>query len=130
MELEAALRGLAALKYPCEILFHTDSKYLRDGISLWVHGWKKRGWKTKDKAPVKNEDLWRALDAESTRHQISWIWVKGHAGNRFNEECDELAVRAIQNVRQQFTPAQLKHELQKFVQSSAASTSLSEPLLA
>ncbi len=93
MELTAAIRALEALKRRCEVQLHTDSKYLIDGIRNWIHGWKRRGWKTADKQPVKNEDLWRRLDELASAHQIEWVWVKGHAGHPGNERADALANR-------------------------------------
>ena len=91
MEMMAALRALEALKRPCRVQLHTDSQYLRQGVTEWLAGWKTRGWKTADKKPVKNEDLWRELDAARARHQVSWHWVKGHAGHPMNERADALA---------------------------------------
>lgn len=95
MELLAAIRGLEALKEACQVELHTDSQYLRQGITSWIHGWKKNGWKTSARKPVKNEDLWRALDAEVARHKINWHWVKGHSGDPGNERADALANRGI-----------------------------------
>jgi ribonuclease HI len=114
MELQAALEALCALKLPCEVEFHTDSNYLREGITKWVRGWKRNGWKTLAKLPVKNEDLWRQLDAAVARHQVKWQWVKGHAGNAGNERCDELATAAILDVKKRFTKEQLQASLQEF----------------
>lgn len=94
MELLAAIEGLAALKSPCDVVLTTDSQYVRQGITQWIHNWKKRGWKTADKKAVKNADLWQRLDTESQRHNIDWQWVKGHAGHPENERCDELARQA------------------------------------
>jgi ribonuclease HI len=91
MELMAAIEGLNALKEPCIIDLYTDSNYVRDGISGWIHGWKKNGWKTASKHPVKNAELWQALDEATQRHKITWYWVKGHAGHPENERADELA---------------------------------------
>ena len=91
MELTAAMSALVALKTPCEVDLYTDSKYVMDGISKWIFGWKKNGWKTADKKPVKNGDLWQALDAARLRHKVEWHWVKGHAGHPENERADELA---------------------------------------
>ncbi|MDQ2705739.1 MAG: ribonuclease HI [Pseudomonadota bacterium] len=91
MELMAAISALNALKEPCEVLLHTDSKYVMDGISGWIHGWKRNGWKTADKKPVKNGELWQALDEANRRHKVQWHWVKGHAGHVENERADELA---------------------------------------
>jgi ribonuclease HI len=91
MELLAAITALDALKEPCKVELHTDSKYVMDGISKWIHGWKKNGWKTADKKPVKNGELWQALDTANRRHEVTWNWVKGHAGHLENERADELA---------------------------------------
>lgn len=94
MELTAAVEALRALKEPCLVDLHTDSEYLRNGITRWLPAWKKRGWKRKD-GELKNVDLWQALDAASGSHQINWHWVRGHAGNRENERVDLLARQAI-----------------------------------
>ncbi|MCB1455021.1 MAG: ribonuclease HI, partial [Nitratireductor sp.] len=91
MELRAAIEALNALKKPCEVHLHTDSQYVKGGVTGWIHNWKRNGWKTSDKKPVKNEDLWRELDAATARHTIHWHWVKGHAGHPENERADELA---------------------------------------
>jgi ribonuclease HI len=91
MELTAVIRALEALKRPCRARVHTDSKYVQLGISEWIHQWKKRGWKTAAKAPVKNADLWRELDEVAQKHEVEWVWVKGHAGHEGNERADELA---------------------------------------
>jgi ribonuclease HI len=91
MELTAAIEGLEALTRGCAVDLHTDSQYLRNGITSWIHGWKRNGWKTADKKPVKNEDLWRRLDEAIARHDINWHWVKGHAGDTLNEAADLLA---------------------------------------
>jgi ribonuclease HI len=99
MELTAAIEALKALKEPCSVEFYTDSQYLRHGITLWIEGWKRNGWRTKSKEPVKNEDLWRALDQVRAPHQIDWRWVKGHAGHAGNERCDQLATEAIARLR-------------------------------
>ena len=95
MELMAVIMALETLKEPCEIELHADSQYVLKGIKEWIHGWKARGWKTADKKPVKNEDLWRRLDAARQRHKIHWHWVKGHAGHEYNERADQLANRGI-----------------------------------
>jgi ribonuclease HI len=99
MELRAAIEALNALKRPCSVEMHVDSQYVKDGITKWIHGWKKNGWKTADKKPVKNVELWQALDDAITRHEISWHWVKGHAGHPENERADELARMGITEVR-------------------------------
>ncbi|HIQ17657.1 MAG TPA: ribonuclease HI [Novosphingobium capsulatum] len=91
MEMMAAIRALEALTQPCQVTLHTDSKYVLDGITKWIFGWQKRGWKTADNKPVKNEDLWRALVAAARPHKIDWVWVKGHAGHVENERVDKLA---------------------------------------
>jgi len=98
MELLAAIRALEAIKRPCRIILHTDSKYVQQGISVWVHNWKQRGWKTADKKPVKNEDLWRTLDELAGKHHVQWEWIKGHAGHDGNERADELANRGIEQL--------------------------------
>jgi ribonuclease HI len=91
MELTAAIEALNALKRPLEVELHTDSVYVKDGLTKWMASWKKNGWRTADKKPVKNLELWQALDTAVTRHTISWRWVKGHAGDAMNERADELA---------------------------------------
>ncbi|MDO8360469.1 MAG: ribonuclease HI [Devosia sp.] len=91
MELTAAIEALNALKRPCAVELHTDSNYVKDGLTKWIHGWKKTGWKTAAKQPVKNVELWQALDTAVQRHKISWHWVKGHNGDAMNERADELA---------------------------------------
>lgn len=91
MELMAAIAALETLTRPCTVALHTDSQYLRQGITGWIHGWKKNGWKTADRKPVKNEELWKRLDAALGRHKIEWKWVKGHAGDEMNERADALA---------------------------------------
>lgn len=95
MELTAAIEGLDALKASSVVDLHTDSTYVRDGITKWIHGWKRNGWKTAAKKPVKNADLWKRLDEAQKRHQISWHWVKGHAGHPENERADELARQGV-----------------------------------
>jgi ribonuclease HI len=95
MELMAAIMALEALKRPCRVELHTDSKYVMQGVTEWIHGWKARGWKTADKKPVKNEDLWKRLDAARARHEVHWRWVKGHAGHVLNERADALANRGV-----------------------------------
>jgi ribonuclease HI len=91
MELMAAITALETLKRPCAVEMHVDSQYVKDGITKWIHGWKKNGWKTADRKPVKNAELWQRLDAALKTHQVSWHWVKGHAGHDDNERADELA---------------------------------------
>ena len=99
MELTAAIMALEALTRPCKIDLHTDSKYVMDGITSWIHGWKARGWKTADKKPVKNDDLWKRLDVARARHEVKWHWVKGHAGHALNERADQLANLGIDRMR-------------------------------
>ena len=91
MELMAAIQALEALKRPCKVELHTDSQYVRNGIREWIHAWKARGWKTADKKPVKNAELWQRLETALGRHEIEWKWVKGHAGDEMNERADALA---------------------------------------
>jgi ribonuclease HI len=98
MELRAAVEALNALKRPCQVELYTDSSYLRDGITKWVHGWKRNGWRTAAKQPVKNQDLWKALLEAVARHQVNWQWTKGHAGDELNERADTLATSAAQQV--------------------------------
>lgn len=98
MELTAVIEALSALKRPCEIILHTDSQYVQKGITEWINGWKARGWKTASRAPVKNVDLWQALDAAQARHKIDWRWVKGHAGHDGNERADALANRGVETL--------------------------------
>lgn len=95
MEMKAVIEALRTLKRACRVKVHSDSQYLRDGITLWIHGWKRNGWKTRDKRPVKNRELWEVLDNLSQTHKVEWIWVQGHAGHPENERCDELARREI-----------------------------------
>lgn len=95
MELMAVIEALNALKRPCKVVLHTDSQYVQKGITEWLTGWKARGWKTASKSPVKNVDLWQALDAAQARHSIDWRWVKGHAGHDGNERADALANKGV-----------------------------------
>jgi ribonuclease HI len=104
MELMAAISALEALNGRSRVDLHTDSKYVQDGISKWIHNWKRNGWKTADKKPVKNNDLWRRLDAAVAHHQVDWHWVKGHAGHDLNERADELARQGIAEVRKSGEP--------------------------
>ena len=99
MELKAAIEALNALKRPCAVEMHVDSQYVKDGITKWIHGWKRNGWKTADKKPVKNVELWQALDEAVLRHEISWHWVKGHDGHPENERADELARLGVAEAR-------------------------------
>ena len=91
MELRAVIEALASLTRACDVVVHTDSAYVQKGISEWIHGWKRNGWRTADKKPVKNEDLWRELDALARQHKVDWRWIKGHAGHAGNERADALA---------------------------------------
>lgn len=95
MEMMAAIAALEALKRPVTVDIHTDSTYVRDGITKWIHGWKKRDWRTTDKKPVKNVDLWQRLEAAAAKHEVAWHWIKGHAGHPENERADELAREAV-----------------------------------
>ena len=95
MELTAVIEGLRNLKRPANVIVHTDSRYVMDGASKWLSGWKTKGWKTADRKPVKNDDLWRILDREMARHKLKWRWVAGHSGHAENERADELARAAI-----------------------------------
>jgi ribonuclease HI len=99
MEMMAALEALKALKRPCHVILTTDSVYVRDGITKWVHGWQRNGWKTADKKPVKNSDLWQALLAAAAPHKVEWHWVKGHNGHPENERADVLASAAAEQMR-------------------------------
>jgi len=99
MEMTAVIEALRALKQPVAARVHTDSQYVQKGISEWIHGWKRRGWKTAAREPVKNEDLWRELDRLAAQHTIEWVWVKGHAGHPENERADGLARRGVEFAR-------------------------------
>lgn len=101
MEMMAAVVALKALTESCQVTLTTDSQYVRQGITQWIHGWKKKNWQTSAKKPVKNVDLWKALDQETARHQVEWKWVKGHAGHRENEICDDLARTAAESPTQE-----------------------------
>jgi len=99
MELTAAIEGLRALKEPCEVEVVTDSEYLKNGITTWIHGWKRKGWTTAAKKPVVNQDLWQALEEQVNRHKTVWTWTRGHASHADNNRCDELATRAAREQR-------------------------------
>ncbi|MBK8040332.1 MAG: ribonuclease HI [Verrucomicrobiaceae bacterium] len=114
MELMAAIESLNLLKEACDIDFHTDSEYVRNGITQWLTGWKRNGWRTAAKKPVKNADLWQQLDAANARHTVRWHWVKGHAGNDLNERCDELVQEAIAKVKNSHSSAELASALKVF----------------
>lgn len=109
MELTAVIRALEALKRPSKVKIYTDSVYVQKGITEWIHGWKTRGWRTSDKKPVKNDELWRELDGLSQRHEIEWIWVKGHAGDVGNERADALANQGVAQILKQ--PAVLSNSV-------------------
>lgn len=99
MELQAAIEALEALKKPCKVTLYTDSNYVKGGITSWITAWKAKGWKTTSKKPVKNQELWQALDAATNRHDVTWKWVKGHAGNPGNEKADELARQGMESYK-------------------------------
>ncbi len=99
MEMTAAIEALNALKAPSKVTLHVDSTYVKDGLTKWIKGWKKNGWKTADKKPVKNQDLWQALEAACARHEIKWVWVRGHAGDAGNERADALARLGTEEAR-------------------------------
>lgn len=123
MELTAAIEALSLLKKSCAVEIHTDSQYVRNGITKWLAGWKKNGWKTAGKQPVKNKDLWRALDAATSRHQVKWHWVKGHAGHDENERCDQLCAEAMSAIKKQCSRGQLAAALATFKGAGAGVTS-------
>ena len=100
MELMAAIAGLQSLSEPCQVKLTTDSQYVRQGITQWIHGWKKKGWKTANREPVKNVDLWLQLDSEIQRHDVEWFWVKGHSNHPENDRVDQLAREAIERHQQ------------------------------
>ena len=108
MELTAAVRGLAALKERCDVVIVTDSNYVKNGISTWIHNWKRRGWMTADKKPVVNQDLWQMLDEQNSRHNTTWEWTKGHASHADNNRCDELAQQAARQQISQLAPEWVK----------------------
>jgi ribonuclease HI len=114
MELTAAIRALQTLREPCAVEMFTDSQYLRKGITEWIAAWKARGWKTKDKQPVKNVDLWQQLDLAAAKHRIEWKWLKGHAGHQDNERCDLLAAAEMAKIRKTHSRAELKAALDEF----------------
>ncbi|USQ80607.1 ribonuclease HI [Ornithinimicrobium faecis] len=99
MELQAVIEGLRALKVPCEVTLHVDSSYVMNGMKTWIAGWKRNGWKTSAKKPVKNVELWQSLDTEVGRHTVHWVWVKGHSGDPGNERADELANKGVDEIR-------------------------------
>ena len=98
MELTAIIAGLSALTRPCEVVICTDSQYVKNGMESWIHSWKRNGWQTASKKPVKNEDLWKQLDEQVKRHQVTWTWVKGHSGHPENERADALANLGVEDI--------------------------------
>lgn len=114
MELQGAIEALNFLKEPCEVEFHTDSQYVKNGVTSWMAGWKQNGWRTKTKRPVKNEDLWRELDQAVSRHRIQWHWVKGHSGSEKNERCDFLTQEEIAKIKATSNPQDLQEALAAF----------------
>jgi ribonuclease HI len=111
MELTAAIQGLKAIRESCEVEVITDSEYLKNGITTWIHNWKRRGWMTREKKPVLNQDLWQELDEQVTRHKTIWIWTKGHASHADNNRCDELATRAArEQICSAYLPANLPRD--------------------
>lgn len=114
MEMQAAIEALSRLKEPCEVEIFTDSAYLKNGITEWVPTWKRFGWKIRGKKPIKNEDLWRKLDALVAGHAVRWKWVKGHNGNTDNERCDVLACAAAAGIKKQYSRAQLAELKEQF----------------
>lgn len=119
MELQGAISALLALKEPCDVEIHTDSQYLRGGITEWIHGWKRNGWKTRERKPVKNADLWQALDRALGQHKVHWRWVKGHAGDLENERCDALAQAEIARMKERLGSAALREHLAAFVRGES-----------
>ena len=117
MELQAAIGALAALQEPCAVTLHTDSSYLRNGITQWLKGWKRNGWRTSTREPVKNDDLWKQLDAATAPHHIEWRWLKGHAGHADNERCDQLAAAEMAKLRQSYSRPQLAALREQFLVS-------------
>ena len=115
MELQAAIEALDALKEPCEVDFYTDSEYVKNGVTAWLVNWKRNGWRTKSKKPVKNADLWRMLDLAVARHKIKWHWLKGHAGHPGNERCDQLANEEMAKIKKLYNREQLKLLLAQFL---------------
>lgn len=99
MELQAVIEGLTALTQRCEVTLHVDSTYVMNGMKSWIAGWKRNGWKTSAKKPVKNVELWQALDEQVNRHEVHWVWVKGHAGDPGNERADQLANKGVDSIR-------------------------------
>ena len=117
MELQAAISGLAALKEDCEVVLFTDSEYLRQGITEWLPRWRTNNWRTADRKPVKNEDLWRLLYEMASRHRVTWQWLKGHAGHPENERCDQLARDQVVKIRRHYSPENLVELREAFIAS-------------
>jgi ribonuclease HI len=114
MELRAAIEALSCLKEPCAVDLFTDSAYLRDGITSWISGWKARRWRTLERKPVKNADLWRRLDELASQHKVKWHWLRGHAGHTENERCDQLAAEAIGKLRARHKREEIAAALEAF----------------
>ena len=114
------IEALNALKDSCSVEFFTDSQYVKNGITLWMAGWKRNRWLTKARQPVKNRDLWMALDAAAGRHEIDWRWLKGHAGHAGNERCDELAGEAMARIKREHTAGELAEALRQFKADTGA----------
>ena len=129
MELRAAIEALQALKEACAVTLFTDSEYLRNGITAWIHSWRRSGWRTKEKKPVKNADLWQQLDAEVRRHKIDWKWLKGHAGHADNERCDVLAGEQMSAIRKKHTKEDLRRALEAFKSGEASQVTAANPSL-
>ena len=117
MELQAAISGLATLKEECEVVLFTDSEYLRQGITEWLPRWRANHWRTADRKPVKNDDLWRQLYEMASRHRVTWQWLKGHAGHPENERCDQLAREEVVKIRRHHSPEKLGELRQAFIAS-------------
>ena len=126
MELQAAIEAFGALNQPCEVEFYTDSEYVKNGICDWLQTWKRNGWKTKSKKRVKNEELWRKLDSEVSKHKVVWNWVKGHAGNIGNERCDQLANEQILKIKKSYSPERLKELLLEFTSKADTNSGTEE----
>jgi ribonuclease HI len=118
MELQAAIEAFEALKEECEIKFYTDSIYLKNGMTTWLANWKRNGWKTKSRKPVKNEELWHRLDSLASKHKVSWHWLKGHNGHAGNERCDRLANIEMEKIEKKFTPSELNAMLKEFAENN------------
>ena len=123
MELQAAIEALAALTQPCAVTLYSDSEYLRNGITTWVKGWKRTGWKSRKKKAIKNVDLWRRLDELAAGHRVEWKWLKGHAGHDHNERCDTLVGEQRAALQEKHTAAQLRESLARFRSEQAVAES-------